>query len=674
MNTETLLYIILSGVIALLLALFQYKYRSKTKNIFLTFLRFLSLFAIFILLVNPKIETKQTYIQKPSLAIVLDNSNSINYFKQETEVKQLLSEVKSRADLSRKFNIDYFTFGKTLSKSDSLTFSEKQSNISDVFTQLQQIYTNQTAPTILVTDGNQTFGSDYSFVSKNYNQVVYPVVVGDTTAHSDLKIQQLNTNKYAYLKNKFPVEAIVVYHGQKNISTTLTVKQGDAVIFTKPLSFSKENTSDVVTFYLPANKVGVQTYKVHVNAITGEKNTLNNTKNFAVEVIDEKTKVAIVSSITHPDIGAIKKSIETNEQRQCDIISPGEFIARVNDYQLAILYQPDSKFKPIINALKQTPINTFIIAGTKTNWQLLNSENLGFKHDINNQTEAFQAQLNPSYSNFIIEDLAFSSFPPLKGVFGDISFEKNHSILLYKQIGNVITESPLLVTTENNGARNAVLLGENIWQWRAQSYLNSSSFNTFDNFTGKLIQYLASKKRKDRLVLDYNSFYEGSTQVILKAQYFNKNYEFDAREKLHIRLTNKKTQETFEYPLVLKNNYFEVNLSNLPPADYDFTVKTANSNLSKSASFKILAYNIEQQFLNADVTKLSQIATNSKGNLFFSSNYKLLFNNLLKDERFKPIQKTTKTTLPLINWKYLLAFIVFCLSLEWFIRKYKGLI
>ncbi|WP_338733843.1 VWA domain-containing protein [Mangrovimonas cancribranchiae] len=674
MNTETVLYIILSGVIALLLALFQYKYRSKTRSIFLTFLRFLSLFALLILLVNPKIETSQTYIQKPSLALVIDNSNSINYFKQEAVAKQLLSEVKSKTAISDKFNIDYFTFGETLNQNDSLSFSEKQSNISAVFTQLQQIYANQTAPTILATDGNQTFGTDYSFVSKNYNQVVYPVVLGDTIKHSDLKIQQVNTNKYAYLKNKFPVEAIVVYNGKNTINTTLTVKRGNTTVFSKPLTFSKENTSNVVSFYLPANKVGVQTYKVDIGAINNEKNIQNNTKNFAVEVIDEKTKVAIISSIAHPDIGAIKKSIETNEQRQCDIVTPEAFMANVNSYQLAILYQPDNTFKPVFNTLKQTALNAFIIAGSKTNWQLLNNENLGFSHDITTQTEEFQAQLNPGYSNFIVEDLNFPSFPPLKGVFGDISFEKNHNILLYKQIGNVITESPLLVTTESNGTRNALLLGENIWQWRAQSYLNTSSFIAFDNFTGKLIQYLASKKRKDRLVLDFNSFYEGNTQVVLKAQYFNKNYEFDAREKLTIYLTNKQTQETFEYPLVLKNNYFEIDLSSLSPGNYDFTVKAVNSNMSKSASFKILEYNIEQQFLNADVTKLTQIATNSKGGLFFSSNYELLFNSLLNDERYKPTQKTTKTTLPLINWKYLLAFIVFCLSLEWFIRKYKGLI
>lgn len=55
---------------------------------------------------------------------------------------------------------------------------------------------------------------------------------------------------------------------------------------------------------------------------------------------------------------------------------------------------------------------------------------------------------------------------------------------------------PLLATLETNSRREAVLFGENIWQWRAQSFLNETSFNPFDDFIGKLTQYLASNQQK----------------------------------------------------------------------------------------------------------------------------------------------------------------------------------
>ncbi|MBE9490428.1 MAG: VWA domain-containing protein, partial [Bacteroidetes bacterium] len=188
------------------------------------------------------------------------------------------------------------------------------------------------------------------------------------------------------------------------------------------------------------------------------------------------------------------------------------------------------------------------------------------------------------------------------------------------------------------------------------------------------IQYLASNKRKNRLNVEYESFYEGNTNVIIKAQFFNKNYEFDSRETLNIIIEDKINEDSYIFPFILGNNNYQVDLSNLPASDYSFTIKATNENITKSGSFKILEYNIEQQFLNADVTKLQHLSTNSRGESYFIANHSKLFNDLLQDKRYLPIQINTKNIVPLIDWKYLLALIIICLSIEWFLRKYNGLI
>ena len=82
----------------------------------------------------------------------------------------------------------------------------------------------------------------------------------------------------------------------------------------------------------------------------------------------------------------------------------------------------------------------------------------------------------------------------------------------------------------------------------------------------------------------------------------------------------------------------------------------------------------EQQFLNADVTRLQQFATNSNGTAYFMDNIKALPNDLISDSRFITIQKSNKNVVPLIDWKFLLGIITLSLGLEWFIRKYNGLI
>jgi len=452
------------------------------------------------------------------------------------------------------------------------------------------------------------------------------------------------------------------------------VSSGNSIVYRQPLNFTKTNNARTINFTLPANRVGVNSYTATIEALENEKNTINNSKPFAVEVIDQKTNVAIISDMVHPDLGMLKKSIESNEQRSVSIVTPSEFLNTIDNFQLAIIYQPNSSFRQAFETIKNSGINKFIIAGSKTQWSFLNQVQSNYTLDITQQFEDYQATLNPNFTTFIIDDLDFSSFPPLISEFGDINFNTTAEILLYKKVNNTLTDLPLLLTFDANSKREAVLLGENIWKWRAQSYLNDKSFQQFDNFIGKLVQYLATNKKRSRLNVDHESFYNGNGNIIISAQFFNQNYEFDAKASINIITKNKETDDETIVPFILKNNNYQADLSGFSPGSYEYTVRANNGEASLSGLFQILDYNVEQQFLNANVTKLQQLATNSQGSSYFIANTDDLISDLLNDSRFATIQKSNKNVVPLIDFKILLALIALSLSIEWFMRKYNGLI
>ena len=276
MQTETVFYIILSGIIALLLALFQYLYKSKASklNMMFAFLRFLTYFSILLLIINPKFDKTTYYEEKPNLVIAVDNSSSVKHLKQDGKVLEIINAITNNKELSAKFNIDFYSFGDDVVSFDSIQFNESRTNISKVFTNLNQVYRQTVSPTLLISDGNQTYGNDYEFTASKYNQPVYPVILGDTITYSDLRLEQLNVNRYAYLKNKFPVEAIVVYNGKESINTSFVVTVGKSIVFRKPLSLSKTNNSKIINFTLPANSVGVKSYKAQIVPLNSEKNII----------------------------------------------------------------------------------------------------------------------------------------------------------------------------------------------------------------------------------------------------------------------------------------------------------------------------------------------------------------------------------------------------------------
>ncbi len=676
MQTNTILLIIVAFIIALIIALFQYLYKAKNKqrkNLFFAFLRFLSVFALLVLLINPSFKKNTYYIEKPKLVIALDNSSSIKHLKQDQKAIQFIDKLKEDDELKERFDITYYSFAEQLNDSLSLVFDQNQTNISKALEDLDQIYKNSIAPTLLISDGNQTYGKDYQFSSSGYKQSVYPIILGDTTLVTDTKIQQLNVNRYAYLKNRFPVEVILTYSGDQSISTRFQITSGNVTFYSKEISFSEEQNSTVINFTLPANNAGVIQHNARLIPLDNEKNRVNNNKAFAVEVIDQKTNVLLVSDIVHPDLGAIKKSIESNERRSLVIAKPSE-IKNLDDYQMIIAYQPNSRFRGLYEQLNTLRKNYFTITGTNTDWIFLNRVQNKYTQEITRQTEYYIPRFNSNYGAFLFEDIGFQNYPPLIGTFGEIRMNTNYDPLLFRTISNIETEEPLLITIEQDGIREAVLLGEGLWRWRAQNYLDAKNFESFDEFLGKIVQYLASSKRKSRLNTISESFYYGNSNIKIKAEYFTKNYEFDRRGNLRISIKNKDTEATQTIPMILKNNSYEVDLSNITSGNYDYTVSVVGENITRSGSFTVLEYDVEQQFLNADVTKLKQVATNTNGKHYYPNQNDSLINNLLTDKRYQVIQKSKENVVSLIDWKYLLAIVIVLLSAEWFARKYNGLI
>ncbi|WP_163401185.1 hypothetical protein [Flavobacterium fluviatile] len=675
MTTNTILLLLLSLVIAGGLSYFQYFYKAKNHsnvNVFLAFLRFLVIFGLLVLLINPVMTKNSLQVTKTPLAIAVDNSSSVTALKSDKKVTELYQKLVSNAALQEKFEIQSYQFDADFKPSDKFDFKGKQTNLDEVAKNLKSINKNLIFPTVIITDGNQTTGNDYVYRFDPANKV-YPLVVGDTTTFFDLKINQLNVNKYAFHKNKFPVEVFLQYAGTKAVNTDFTISQGNSVVAREKVSFSPSKKTASLNLLLPADKVGLQIFRANVSSNLKEKNSYNNIKNFAVEVIDQKSTIAIVSTINHPDIGALKRSIETNAQRKVILAKPNE-IDKLNDVSVLVLYQPNGAFKPVFDNNKLAGTNSFIITGNNTDFNFLNQKQNNLVFKMSGQREDFLTEFQSQFNLFAIENIGFENFPPLQNLFGSITTSGNVSVLLSSKIRNVSTNAPLLAFAENQGRRTAFLLGENSWKWRLQSHIDNQSFEKYDVFIDKIIQYLATSASRKSLVVEHESFYNSGEAIVINAQYFNKNYEFDEKARLTITVTNAETKQTKNYDLLKGNNSFSANLDGLTAGKYNFTVKELNSNTSYSSHFEILDFDIEKQFVNPDVQKLKQLALQTNGKAFFENQADDLIQALLESKEYKSIEKNISTKTPLIDWVWLLVLIAVLLTTEWFVRKYNGML
>lgn len=675
MSTTTLLLLFLSVLVAGGLAYYQYIFKAKSRfklNLFLAFLRFLGIFGILVLLINPIIQNKTYEIKKTSLPVFVDNSESIKELEANSELEKIVNTIKNNNELKEKFDIQYFSFDNSVYNLDSLNFKGKQTQIDAIVRELKQLYRNENYPVLLLTDGNQTFGNDYVF-SFSENSKVFPVIVGDTTTVFDCKINQVNVNKYAFLKNQFPVEVFAQYNGENSLSATVSIHSNGSVIAKQNITFSKNKKAQNLNFLLDADRVGVKKYTVLIASSLDEKNIKNNTKPFVVEVIDQRTEVAIVSAITHPDLGALKRSIESNSQRKVTVLKPTD-IKNLNDYNVLVLYQPDASFKSVFEANKSNKRNTFIITGLATDFSFLNLYSNDFSFKMSNQKEDYLATFNSSFNLFSSTNIGFEQFPPLENKFGTIKAKKSETTFLNSRIRNTEIGQPLFSFLEDGKQRKAYLFGEGIWQWRMDYYLSKENFTEFDIFIDKIIQYLNSNSSKQSLLVNAESFYNSGEPITISAEFFNKNYEFDKNANLEIKLINQETKKQKNYNFVLGGNEYKVNFEGLEAGNYSFTITEKNTNTKKNGSFEVLEFDIEKQFVNPDKDRLQQLANYTNGKLVFPNEISSILTALIQDEAYKPVQKEVVKKSPLIDWKWLLPLIVLLFAIEWFTRKYNGLL
>ena len=673
MEKYSAIWFFIAFVLSGSLGYYQYYYRVKklTKVSFLlVIIRSLVFFLLMLVLLNPSITKESIINQKAKLSVLVDNSSSITFFKKDSLVHAILQNFKTHKKLNKRFDINYYSFGNLFQQSDSFSFDENQTDISMPLERISKIQKNASNAIVLLSDGNQTIGNDYQYTS--IKDPVFPIVIGDTTKYQDVKIAQINVNRYSFINNQFPVESILQYEGTQTIKLRYSIENNGKVIFSKRINFSEKNNSHILKTFIKASKEGTNFFTSKIEYLENEKNVVNNSKNFSVEVIDKQSEILIVSSFYHPDLGALKKAIESDKQRKVTIRIVDNKNIQLNNYQLVVLYQPNNKFNIIIDQLNSNKSSFMLITGSKTDWLFLNNKSLGINKKNINQLENYSARFYNGFLNFSQKNIGFENLPPMIDYYGETTVSIPHQTLLYQSINGFSSQNPLLATANHNNQKKVFLFGEGLWKWRSSSFLKNDSFQYFDEFIGNLVQYASNKKIRNRLDLDINSFYNANSSIQIGAFYVDENYQFDDRATILFTIKNKNSKKKQTFPFSLSGSSYQLELTSLEAGEYEYTIEVDGRNISKKGTFKVNEFLVEEQFTNANSYKLELLAQKTAGKLYFEDKYRLVIDDLTNDTRFSTIQKSKKTIDKLVNWQWLMLLIIGLLSLEWFIRKYIG--
>lgn len=662
--------------------------QSPYLNAGLGVVRFLAISLIGILLLSPILKSLETQSKKPVVVLAQDQSESIKAEMNEEQLqnyRQALTNLEN--DLSGEYELKTYAFGEEVREGIDFAFEDRVSDISQLLSSVYDLYSNQNLGAIvLATDGIYNEGSNPVYLGNKLAVPIYTIALGDTIPKKDLILKRTLHNRIAYLGDRFSVQVDFSAQNGAGSTTSLNVykvEENGALqrLEQRPIRIDRNDFFGTEEVVLNADKSGVQRFRFSLSDISGEVSSANNAKDIFIDVLDARQKILVLANSPHPDITAIRQSLERNKNYDVTIAYANDLKVNVADFDFVILHQLPSRRNPatsVFNTLEEQKIPRLFIAGLQTDFNRLNEvQNQVTIRASGRNANEIQATIADGFALFNIDEelkKQVPNFAPLTAAFGEFEPKAGASVLMYQRIGKIDTKYPLFLLGEEDGARVGVLCAEGVWKWRLFDFLQNQSHNIFEEFLGKPVQYVSLKedKRKFRVNLT-KAIFDENEAVFFDAELYNQSYELINGPDVRIVVINSEGNE-FNYTFNRTDNAYSLTAGILPVGNYRFRASASNDgeNLTYEGQFSVQPIQLEIYETTANHNLLRLLSERYGGTLNYPNQVGAIAQQIAARGSVKPVIYTTTKTRSVINLKWIFFLLLFLLTLEWFSRRYFG--
>lgn len=650
-------------------------------------LRMLSIALLSMLLLSPLLRSILTDTKKPVIVLAQDQSESIGLELSGEKLELYKKDWQGLKDaLANQYEVHEMAIGDAAREGVDFKFEDKISNLSEAVQAIYDAYgTQNLGAVVLASDGIYNEGSNPAYTSTPISAPIYTIALGDTVPKKDLLIKRVFHNKIAYLGDKFTMQIDLGATNCAGTQSVITVSKvnGDQVKLLQSIPVSVDKNDFFVTkeVVLEADQAGVAQYLIRVAGVPGEASEINNKKEVYMDVLDARQKILMLANSPNPDLSALRQTLEVNKNHQVFLNYITDSGIDVSKYDFVILHNLPSQSNDIagiMRVLNEKRIPRLFVAGLQTGFSNLAKEQ-GLVHiqNVTNQTDDVQGKVSAQFSAFIMDPKVVEELPrfnPVTCSFGSFNATAQAQVILWKRIGQIDTDQPLLVVGETNGVKTGVFLGEGLWKWRLFDYMQHNNHDIFDELLGKTVQYLSLKedKRKFRVNLDKSIFNENEA-VGLGAELYNDNYELTNEPDVSIVIRDSKGKD-YNFTFNKLGKAYNLNAGILPTGNYTFSAITTFNGQKQEVEgrFSVRPIELERFETIANHGVLRQLSVQNGGELIFGNQLSTLAEKIKSNQTVKPVIYQTTKTNPLINLKWIFAILLALLSMEWFLRRYYG--
>lgn len=174
---------------------------------------------------------------------------------------------------------------------------------------------------VLLTDGRQTEAGDLSAEAARLGSLgipVYCVPIGSMLAPRDLSIASLEVPQAVFLQDTARVRATITSTGYSGEDVTVNLMDGDDVIEQRTVAVAADYFN--VEFGIPSNEVGNHEYSISTVVQPGELRDDNNSREFHVSVVDNKSRVMLVEGDARWEFRYLNSALERDKRVDLSVV------------------------------------------------------------------------------------------------------------------------------------------------------------------------------------------------------------------------------------------------------------------------------------------------------------------------------------------------------------------
>lgn len=688
------LWLILSLLLAVLAAFLLY-FRQKELDYpegkgwmrwLLPMLRALGIWLVLLLLINPLVRKNERRVELPVLLVAMDASSSVVQGRDSVQLKAAIPAWahKLREELSQKFELQFVTFGEQYRKlEDEMRWSEKQTDISEVFEQSSLLFEGRNLQGIvLLSDGLYNKGQNPQYLAEKLGVPVFSVGIGDSSVRRDLRINAIRTNAMVYAGNRFPVEIDIQSRKIPQGTTLLRITHNGTLVHSEQIVIDREAFNTRVSVMLEAPAPGNQRFVVSLAPVQGEVTLRNNQREFFMDVLEGRQKILLLAKSPVPDIGAYKRAIERNSNYELELRIGGQAFDPIKPgiYDLVMIagLGNDARQTALINQFAAQKQHWLGIIGVQPNLSVLNTLASGLRiTGLNNSFNEAGPVLQKEFGYFEIDKALMSrlqQMPPMMVPFGNYRTDEPTGILLAQKIGAVTTQYPLIYLQNREDMRHGIILGEGFWKWQLNEFDRYGDHRATDELLGKIIQFLTRKNdRRPFRVNPEKRIVPENEPIRFTAEVYDQNQTPIVTPEVKLSLFSEDKKQ-YVYSFSRRTTDYELDAGRLPSGAYNYraTVNLGGKQLTDQGSIVVSKLDAEALEQSANFHLMRSISASTGGAFYPLNASEKLIDQLRNAEDMAAVSYQNVRLSDLIQIQWLLVFIVLIFGTEWMLRRWLG--